>query len=339
MIPPRVSVAIPIYNEESVLPELYRRVRDVLAELPGGGHEIVLVDDGSSDGTREILETLVNIDPQVRVVALSRNFGHQAALTAALDHVSGDVTVLMDGDLQDAPEAIPRFLEQHAAGYDVVYAVRQNRKENLLLRACYAGFYRVISRLSDIDLPRDAGDFSLLSRRVVDQLRSAPERHRYLRGLRCWIGFRQIGVPVERDSRYAGASKFSPRKLLKLAFDGIFSFSVVPLRMATLIGAMTVAGSLAFAAYATAVHLFFSRSPAGFTAIVVSVTFLAGVQLLFLGMIGEYIGRIFEQVKQRPHYVVDRIIEQDAPLREAPPRRTTTNRPAEITSHVSLTPL
>jgi glycosyltransferase involved in cell wall biosynthesis len=326
MIPPRVSVAIPIYNEESVLPELYRRVRDVLAELPGGGHEIVFVDDGSSDGTREILETLANIDPQVRVVALSRNFGHQAALTAALDHVSGDVTVLMDGDLQDAPEAIPRFLEQHAAGYDVVYAVRQNRKENLLLRACYAGFYRVISRLSDIDLPRDAGDFSLLSRRVVDQLRSASERHRYLRGLRCWIGFRQIGIPVERDARYAGASKFSPRKLLKLAFDGIFSFSVVPLRMATLIGALTVAGSLAFAAYATAVHLFFSRSPAGFTAIVVSVTFLAGVQLLFLGMIGEYIGRIFEQVKQRPHYVVDRIIAQDAPLRDAPPRRTTTNR-------------
>jgi glycosyltransferase involved in cell wall biosynthesis len=314
MSPPRVSVAIPIYNEEEVLPELYRRVRDVLAELPGGGHEIVFVNDGSSDGTLEILETLAEIDPQVRVVALSRNFGHQAALTAALDHATGDVVVLMDGDLQDTPETIPRFLEQYAAGYDVVYAVRQRRKEGLLKRACYSAFYRLIARLSDLDLPRDAGDFSLMSRRAVDELRRSPERHRYLRGLRRWVGFRQIGLPVERDARYAGASKYSPRKLFKLAFDGIFSFSVVPLRAATMLGALAIGGSLAFAAFAIVSHLFYSQSPAGFTALIVSVVFLAGVQLLFLGLIGEYIGRIFEQVKQRPQYVVDRVLGEESQL-------------------------
>lgn len=321
MSSPRVSVAIPIYNEESVLPELYRRVRDVLADLPGKGHELLLVNDGSSDGTLEILEALAQIDPQVRVIALSRNFGHQAALTAALDHAAGDVVVLMDGDLQDAPETIPLFLEQHAQGVDVVYAIRTKRKEHLLKRTCYAAFYRIISRMSDVTLPEDAGDFSLLSRRVVDQLRQSPERHRYLRGLRSWVGFRQVGIPVERDARYAGQSKFSPRKLLKLAFDGIFSFSVVPLRMATMLGALVIAGSLLFAAYAIGVHLFFSRSPQGFTALITAVTFLAGVQLLFLGLIGEYIGRIFEQVKQRPQYVVDRI------LGEAPTARVAARKP------------
>jgi dolichol-phosphate mannosyltransferase len=325
MTPPRVSVAVPIYNEESVLPELYQRLRDVLADLPGEGHEMVFVDDGSNDGTREILEALASIDPQVRVVALSRNFGHQSALTAALDFVTGDVTVLMDGDLQDAPEAIPQFLEQYAAGYDVVYAVRRNRKESLLMRACYAGFYRVISGLSEIDLPPDAGDFSLLSRRVVDELRKAPERRRYLRGMRRWVGFRQIGVPVERDARYAGTSKYSARKLLKLAFDGIFSFSVAPLRVATMIGAAAIAGSLAFAAYAIAVHLFFSRSPAGFTALIICVVFLAGVQLLFLGLIGEYVGRIFEQVKARPQYVIDCLIAQDSPWADDERRVPTTS--------------
>ncbi|MBA3484567.1 MAG: glycosyltransferase family 2 protein [Pirellulales bacterium] len=320
MNPPRVSVAIPIFNEEQVLPELYRRVHDVLAELPGDDHEIVFVDDGSSDGTFELLEAIATIDPQVRAIALSRNFGHQAALSAALDQVQGDVVVLMDGDLQDAPEAIPMFLAQYAAGYDVVYAIRRQRKEGLLKRGCYAAFYRIISRMAEIDLPRDAGDFSLLSRRVVDVIRRSPERHRYLRGLRSWVGFRQIGVPVNRDARSAGKSKYGPRKLLQLAFDGIFSFSVLPLRVATIVGAMVVLGSAAFAGYATFVHLFFSRSPQGFTALIVAVVFLAGIQLLFLGVCGEYIGRIYEQVKQRPQYVVDRIVTADAE-RFNPPRQ------------------
>ena len=226
LLEPSLSVAIPLYNEEEGLLELYRRTSSVLDDLPGGEHEILFVDDGSTDGTAEYLEELVRIDSRVKVVLLSRNFGHQVALTAAIEHTSGDVVVLMDGDLQDVPETIPAFLEKYAEGYDVVYAIRQERKEGPLKRFCYAAFYQVISRLTAIDIPRNAGDFSLLSRRVVDQLRSSPERHRFLRGLRTWIGFRQIGIPVERDGRYAGESKYTVRKLFQLAFDGIFRFQL-----------------------------------------------------------------------------------------------------------------
>jgi len=306
----KLSVAIPVYNEESVLPELYHRLSSVLERLANRSYELVFVDDGSTDGSREWLEALASINPCVRVVALSRNFGHQAALTAALEHVSGDVVVLMDGDLQDTPETIPRFLAEYERGYEVVYAIRQDRKESWWLRACYQAFYRTIGRLASIDLPRGAGDFALLSRRVVDQLRHYDERHRYLRGLRTWVGFRQQGIPVERDARHSGKSKYSFAKLFKLAFDGIFSFSVVPLRAATFLGTLTISGSLLFAGYSLFAK-FFLQSPTGFTALILAITFLAGVQLLFLGIIGEYVGRIYEEVKRRPHYVVDRIIDGD----------------------------
>ncbi len=305
---PKVSVAIPIFNEETVLPELHRRVESVLRDLPGGPHEIVFVNDGSSDGTGEILETLADINPQVTVVELSRNFGHQAALSAALDFVTGDVVVAMDGDLQDTPETIPRFLEQYALGADVVYAIRQDRKENWLLRCCYETFYRVITALADINLPMGAGDFGLMSRRVVDVVRHADERHRYLRGLRTWAGYRQIGIPVERARRHSGASKYSFRKLLKLAFDGIFSFSVVPLRAATLAGGLAVTAACLFAAYSLFAKFVLRQSPTGFTALYISMAFFAGVQLMFLGVIGEYVGRIYEEVKRRPLYIVDRVL-------------------------------
>ncbi len=204
---PSVSVAIPLYNEEAVLPELLRRVTAVLDGIPGGPHEIVLVDDGSSDRTWEILERAAEENPRVVAVALSRNFGHQTALGAALDQVAGDVTVLMDGDLQDPPEAIPELLEKYRQGYDVVYVQRVNRKEAWWLRACYHGFYRLLAALSSIHLPLDAGDFGLMSRRVVEEIRRMPEHHRYLRGLRTWVGFRQIGVPIERSARRAGRTK------------------------------------------------------------------------------------------------------------------------------------
>ncbi len=305
---PRVSVAIPIYNEESVLPDLYRRLTSVLAELPGGPHEIVFVDDGSSDGTREILATLADINPQVTVIELSRNFGHQAALSAALDHVSGDVVVTMDGDLQDTPETIPRFLAEHAEGADVVYAIRRDRKEHWLLRFCYDSFYRIITTLADIPLPMGAGDFGMMSRRVVDVLRASEERHRYLRGLRTWAGFRQVGIPVERDRRHSGESKYSLRKLLQLAFDGIFSFSVVPLRAATFLGAFAIAASVLYAAYSLFDKFVLQQSPTGFTALYIAMAFFAGVQLTFLGVIGEYVGRTYEEVKRRPLYIVDRVL-------------------------------
>ncbi|MEX0642352.1 MAG: glycosyltransferase [Pirellulales bacterium] len=306
--PPKISVAIPVFNEGSVLPELYRRVANVLADAPGGPHEIVFVDDGSTDGSKELLDVIAQLDPRVTIVALSRNFGHQAALTAGLDHATGDVVVVMDGDLQDTPETIPRFLAEYARGYDVVYAVRRDRKESWPMRLCYAAFYRLIASLADIDLPLGAGDFALLSRRVVDHLRQSQERHRYLRGLRTWVGFKQKGIAVRRAARHSGQPKYTVRKLLQLALDGIFSFSTAPLRAAAVIGSASIAGSLLFACYTLYAKLFLDRAPAGFTALALAITFFAGVQLLFLGIIGEYVGRVYEEVKRRPHYIIDRVV-------------------------------
>jgi glycosyltransferase involved in cell wall biosynthesis len=303
----RLSVAIPLYNEQEVLPELLRRVGAVLDGIPGGPHEILIVDDGSTDRTPTLLDAAVNLDPRLVVVTLSRNFGHQAALTAALDHARGDAVVLMDGDLQDPPEAIPMFLAQHAAGYDVVYAQRTQRKESWPLRISYFLFYRLLFWLADLRLPLDAGDFGLMSRRVVDQITAAPEHNRYLRGLRVWAGYKQIGVPVERDARVAGTSKYSALKLLRLASDGIFAFSIVPLRAAAIVGAVAIALSILFALYALYARIVLNQSPVGFTAITILVTFLSGVNILFVGVIGEYVGRIYEEVKARPIYIVERL--------------------------------
>jgi polyisoprenyl-phosphate glycosyltransferase len=302
----RLSVAIPVHNEEAVLPELLRRLRAVLNTLGGGPHEILFVDDGSTDRTLALLEEEARSDPRVRVVALSRNFGHQAALTAALDHVSGDATIIMDADLQDSPETIPLLVERFEQGYDVVYAQRVARKEPLWLRACYFFFYRLLARLTDVHLPLDAGDFGLMSRRVVKQLRRLPEHHRYLRGLRGWVGFRQIGVPIERAPRHSGRSKYGLLRLFKLASDGIFAFSIVPIRLAALLGAAAMALSLLYALYALYVKLFLGQTPRGFTALVLLVSFIFGVLLFFLGIIGEYVGRVYEETKARPIYIVSK---------------------------------
>jgi glycosyltransferase involved in cell wall biosynthesis len=312
-IAPRVSVAIPVYNEELVVPELLRRVGAVLDGIPGGPHEIVIVDDGSRDRTLAMLQEAAATEPRLVVIALSRNFGHQAALTAAIDHVTGDAVMLMDGDLQDAPEALPTFLEWYNQGYDVVYAQRTKRKEVWYLRWSYFLFYRLVLQLSDIQLPVDSGDFGLMSRRVVDEIRHAPERHRYLRGLRTWVGFKQVGVSVERNERFAGDSKYSPVKLLRLASDGIFAFSTVPLRAAAFVGLLAIGLAVLFSLAAIYERVFMHRSPVGFTATIVVVTFLAGVNLLFLGVIGEYVGRIYEQVKARPMYVVGSITRGSTP--------------------------
>lgn len=306
--PMRLSVAIPIYNEAQLVPELLRRVGAVLDGLDGGPHELVIVDDGSRDGSREALVSATALEPRLVVVTLSRNFGHQAALTAALDHVTGDVVVLMDGDLQDPPEAIPLLLRTHLEGYDVVYARRVKRKEGWLLRLAYASFYRILARLSNVDLPVDSGDFGLMSRRVVEQLRRAPERHRYLRGLRAWAGYAQVGVTVERAARAGGESKYSLRKLLTLAFDGFFSFSVAPLRAAALLGVGAIGLCTLYALYAVGAKLLYGHTPQGFTALIVIMTFLSGTNLLFLGLLGEYLGRVYEEVKRRPLYVIDRVV-------------------------------
>lgn len=304
----RVSVAIPLYNEEEGIVELVRRLTAVLDDVEGGPHEVVLVDDGSRDRTAELLREAARRDPRLKVVLLSRNFGHQAALTAALDHVTGDVCVLMDGDLQDPPEMIPTFIARYRDGADVVYARRSSRKEPWWLKLSYWAYYRLLARMAGISLPLDAGDFSLLSRQVVDELRRAPERHRYLRGLRAWAGFRQDGVDVDRDERFSGASKYTASRLFRLAFDGIFSFSVAPLRAAALLGALTVVLTSAYALYSLAVRLFTGATPQGFTGLILTITFVSGVQLLFLGVVGEYVGRVYEEVKRRPLYVVRDVV-------------------------------
>jgi dolichol-phosphate mannosyltransferase len=328
----RLSVAVPAYNEETVLPELLRRTRAVLDGIAGGPHELVLVDDGSSDRTLEILEQAAHADPRVTVISLSRNFGHQAALSAALDYVSGDAVVLMDGDLQDSPESIPAFVRRYKEGYDVVYATRAARKEARWLRYCYFLFYRLQGTLSETRLPLDAGDFGLISRRVVEQLRRMPEHHRYLRGLRSWVGFRQVGVPIERAERQAGRSKYSMLELLRLASDGIFAFSIVPLRAATLLGALAIFVSGLFAVYSLSVRLFTgtAHAPRGFTALVVLITFLSGVLLFFLGIIGEYVGRIYEEIKARPIYIVERVVGKGASsvMDQSPPTETYGRPPA-----------
>ena len=308
----RLSVAIPLHNEEAGVPELLRRLGAVLESIPGGPHEMVLVDDGSRDRTLELLQAAARRDPRLVIVALSRNFGHQAALSAALDYVSGDVVVAMDGDLQDRPEAIPALLAKHHEGFDVVYAQRVKRKESWPLRLSYFVFYRMLASLADTKLPLDSGDFALMSRQVVDQMRAAPEHNRYLRGLRSWVGFRQTGVVVERDERFAGTTNYGPIKLLKLASDGLFSFSIVPLRAAAMLGLVAILLSTTFSIYTLYAKLFLHRAPVGFTSIMLFMSFLTGVQLFFLGIIGEYIGRIYQETKRRPLYVVGSVVKHGA---------------------------
>lgn len=305
MSPFRISVVVPAHNEESNLPELLRRLRAVLDRLDGGPHQVVIVDDGSVDRTWEVLTGEAGRDPRIVALSLSRNFGHQAALTAGLDHAGGDAVVVMDGDLQDTPEAIPDFVAKFREGYDVVYAQRVRRKESWWLRLCFFAFYRIMARLSDVTLPVDAGDFGLMSRRVVGELRAMREHHRYLRGLRGWVGFRQIGIPVERSERHTGRSQFRVGHRVRFATDAILAFSTIPLRAAALLGAAAAGISFLVAVYAIVGKFIFSRQPQGFASLVVLITFLSGVLLFFLGIIGEYVGRIYEETKARPLYVVE----------------------------------
>ena len=307
---PKISIAIPVFNEETVLPDLISRVTDVIDSIPGGPHQVVLVDDGSSDNTIEILRKTAESDDRFVIVKLSRNFGQQPAYAAALDYVTGDVVVLMDGDLQDPPEQIPYLLDKLLEGFDVVYAIRVKRKENFIKRACYRVYYRLMKWLSRTPLPADSGDFSIIRRPVIEVLRQSSDRHRYLRGIRSWVGFKQIGLEVEREARAAGTPKYNLRRLIKLAMDGVFSFSLLPLRFAAYLGGLTILFAIAFSVYAIYVKYVGdpTDAPTGFTAVYILLSFFAGVQLLFLGILGEYIGRIFEEVKGRPPYIVQQVI-------------------------------
>jgi len=323
MTSPSISVVVPLHNEQMVLPELLRRVGAVLSAMPGGPHEMVFVDDGSSDATLEMLEEAARIDPRICVIVLSRNFGHQAALSAALDRAAGDVTVILDGDLQDPPETIPELVAKYQEGFDVVYALRTRRKEGFWLKLSFFLFYRLMARMTDTNLPFDAGDFGLVSQRVVNQLRSMPEHHRYLRGMRSWVGFRQVGIAVERSERFAGDSKYSILKRVKFASDALFSFSTVPIRAAAFIGFVAVLLSSLFAFYAVLDKLVFKHSTQGFTALLLVITFLSGTLLFFLGIIGEYVARVYEEVKARPLYVVREVIGSASSLDRKLSRRRT----------------
>jgi polyisoprenyl-phosphate glycosyltransferase len=314
---PLLSVVIPIYNEQATLSELYRRLTRVLSEnLAELAYEIVFVNDGSTDGSIQILSELHADDPAVKVVNLSRNFGHQAALTAGLDYTKGDVVICMDGDVQDPPEIIPTLVARWRDGNDVVYAVRKLRKEGFIKRGCYAAFYRLLRRLSMVSIPLDAGDFALMDRRVVDCLKALPERSRFIRGLRTWVGFRQAAVEYEREKRFAGVPKYTWSKLVHLAVNGLLSFSALPLRMATAVGFMISFCSLLGIIVALYLKLFTDLAIPGWTATVIPILVLGGIQLLSIGILGEYIAQIFDEVKQRPLYIIDGILDsgRDSPL-------------------------
>ncbi len=306
---PHISVVMPVFNERENLPALYERLVRVL-DAEGQPYELVFVDDGSRDGSRDILTTLAIGDPRVVVVELARNFGHQVAISAGLDHARGDGVIVMDSDLQDPPEVLPQFIARWREGYDVVYAVRASRKENLALRFAYALFYRTLQRIANIDIPLDAGDFCLMDRRVVDVLTAMPERNRFVRGIRSWVGMRQIGLPYDREERHAGKPKYTLSRLTYLALDGIVSFSFVPLRIITMLGFIVSAISIALAIMYAVQRIAFGLTPPGFPTLIVAIFFLSGIQLITIGVIGEYVGRIFEEVKQRPLYVVRRVIQQ-----------------------------
>ncbi len=313
MSPPVLSIVAPVYNEVETLEELHARVTAAVAPL--GEYELVLVDDGSTDGSWDRLLDLAAQDPHLRLLRLSRNFGHQAALSAGLDAARGDAVVLMDADLQDPPEVIPELVAKWREGFDVVYAVRETREGEPRLRlASISLFYRLLSRMTPTPIPENVGDFRLLSRRAATAISAMPERARFLRGMTSWIGYRQTGVTYARDARFAGTSKYSLAKLIRLALDGITSFSTAPIKLVTALGFALVVFCVGVLAWTGYVRFFTSHHPQGWTSVIAVVLLLGGVQLLSLGVIGQYVGRIFEESKQRPLYLVDEVV--DSVVRE-----------------------
>ncbi|MDQ3308610.1 MAG: glycosyltransferase family 2 protein [Gemmatimonadota bacterium] len=300
-----LSVVVPCYNEEAVIEETHQRLTEVLRRLDDLEYELIYVDDGSRDRTAAVLEQLHAADESVRVLRFSRNFGHQMAVTAGVEHAMGDAVVLIDADLQDPPEVILRMVERWREGYHVAYGVRTDRDgETAFKLATAKGFYRVMNRLSETPIPLDTGDFRLMDRKVVQALQAMPERDRFVRGMVSWVGFRQVAVPYRRAPRLAGESKYPLFRMLRFALDGIASFSVAPLKLATWMGFVTSGLALVGIIYALVLRLFTNMWVTGWTALFIVVLFMGGVQLLSLGIIGEYVGRIYGETKRRPLYLV-----------------------------------
>jgi glycosyltransferase involved in cell wall biosynthesis len=302
---PRYSIIAPCFNEESVLPELHRRIQEVMDQT-GEPWELVLINDGSRDRTPELMRELHAADPRVKVLDFARNFGHQIAVTAGLDYAQGEAVVIIDSDLQDPPELILEMIDRWKESYEVVYAVRTKRKGETWFKEFTAKlFYRIIYRITDVDIPLDTGDFRLMDRKVVDAMNRMRERNRFIRGMTSWVGFRQTGVTYVREERYAGETHYPFRKMFKFALDAITSFSYAPLQMATYLG-FTIAGLSAIAALLVVfARLFMGTTPFyGQATTLVTVLFLGGVQLITLGIIGEYLGRIYDEVKGRPLYLL-----------------------------------
>lgn len=305
-----ISIIVPLYNEEAVFDKLIQRLITVINSTKFIC-EVILINDGSTDMTTELVEKICNKDERFTGILLSRNHGHQLAVSAGLANINGKKgAMIIDGDLQDPPELVNEFYNLLMNGYDVIYAVRKNRKEGFLKKLAYSAYYRLQKKISSFNIPIDSGDFSMLSRRVVDQINDMPEQSRYLRGMRAWVGFKQIGFEYDRDERQAGETKYSWSKLFELAFNGIFNFSDFPVKIITRLGLITVISSLIYLIFILVEKLIYKNVPQGFTAMILAIILFSGVQLLSLGLIGEYVLRIYNQVRNRPIFIIDRIIKK-----------------------------
>lgn len=300
-----VSVIVPVYNEEGTIPEMAKRLCDVLDEIEEPS-EIIFINDGSRDASMELVKGLCQKNSRIKAVAFSRNFGHQIAVTAGLDHCNGDCAIIIDADLQDPPELIPEMIGKWNQGYEVVYAKRIRRQgESFLKRATASAFYRIVKKMTNIDIPVDTGDFRLIDRRVVDALKAMPERNRFVRGMVSWLGFRQTGIEYTRHERFSGSSHYPMARMLKFAITGITSLSYIPLQLATWFGFIVSGASFLYGLYALYLKYFTDKTIQGWTSLMMVIVFLGGIQLITLGIIGEYIGRMYEEIKQRPVYVVN----------------------------------
>ena len=305
-----ISIVVPLYNEEDVFDKLIQRLTSVIDKTEFSC-EVILVNDGSSDKTDELIQKICKEDTRFTGVLLSRNHGHQLAVTAGLQYVRGKKgAMIIDGDLQDPPELINQFYDLLKSGYDVIYAVRKNRKESFIKKMAYSSYYRLQKRVSNFNIPIDSGDFSMLSRRVVDTMNSMPEQSRYLRGMRAWVGYKQIAYEYDRDERHAGETKYSWSKLFELAFNGIFNFSDFPVKIITRLGFLTVIFSLIYFGYNIYRKIYYNDVPQGFSATILAIILFSGVQLISLGLIGEYVLRIYNQVRNRPLFIVDSVIQE-----------------------------